>query len=315
MKVLLTGATGFVGRDLAFALMEKPGVALTSAVRRSTSSVPGTIFLAGELNEQTDWASALVGQDVVIHAAARAHVMKDEVADPLAEYRRVNVQGTLNLAQQAAAAGVKRFIFVSSIKVNGERTLPGRRFTADDQPAPEDAYGLSKLEAEQALHALAQDSGMELVIIRPPLVYGPGVKGNFATLVKLVDRGIPLPFGAVHNKRSLIALTNLVDLVITCLDHPAAANQVFLASDGQDLSTTELLKGVAYALGKPARLVPIPSSLLMISAGILGKKEMAQRVLGSLQVDIAKTCDLLGWHPPVEPQDGLRRCFAQERSQ
>ncbi|WP_150909691.1 UDP-glucose 4-epimerase family protein [Marinobacter halotolerans] len=313
MKVLLTGATGFVGRELASALMEEPGVALTSAVRRSTSSVPGTIFLAGELNEQTDWASALVGQDVVIHAAARAHVMKDEVADPLAEYRRVNVQGTLNLAKQSVAAGVKRFIFVSSIKVNGEQTLPGRRFTADDQPAPEDAYGLSKLEAEKALQALVEENSMELVIIRPPLVYGPGVKGNFATLVKLVDRGIPLPFGSVHNKRSLIALTNLVDLVITCLDHPAAANQVFLASDGQDLSTTELLRGVAYAMGKPARLVSIPSKLLMIGAGILGKKEMAQRVLGSLQVDITKTCDLLGWRPPLGSQDGLRRCFAEER--
>lgn len=315
MRVLLTGSTGFVGRGLSSALSEKPGVVLTSAVRQSTSTAPANMVVTGELNEQTDWSAGLVGQDVVIHAAARAHVMKDEVADPLAEYRRVNVQGTLNLAKQAATAGVKRFIFISSIKVNGEQTLDGRPFTADDQPAPEDAYGLSKMEAEQALQAVAGDSGMELVIIRPPLVYGPGVKGNFATLIKLVDKGILLPLGAVHNKRSLIALANLVDLIITCLDHPAAANQVFLASDGEDLSTTELLKGVAHAMGKPSRLVPVPSKMLILGAGLLGKKALAQRVLGCLQVDIARTSDLLGWQPPVRPEDGFRRCFTREKNE
>jgi nucleoside-diphosphate-sugar epimerase len=263
----------------------------------------------GNFTGDTDWSTALTNQQVVIHAAARAHIMKDEVADPLAEYRRVNVDGTLNLARQAAAAGVKRFIFISSIKVNGEQTPLGQPFTADDTPAPEDAYGMSKWEAEQGLQQLASETGMEVVIIRPPLVYGPGVKGNFASMTKLVAKGLPLPLGAIHNQRSLVALDNLVDLIITCIDHPAAANQVFLAGDGQDLSTTELLRAVARAMGKPSRLIPVPSSLLMLGATLLGKKAVAQRLLGSLQVDIAKARNLLGWEPPVSVEEGLKRCF------
>ena len=201
--------------------------------------------------------------------------LKDEVADPLAEYRRVNVDGTLNFARQAVAAGVKRFIFISSIKVNGEQTALGQPFTADDTPAPDDAYGISKLEAELGLQQLASETGLEVVIIRPPLVYGPGVKGNFASMIKLVSKGLPLPLGAINNQRSLVALDNLVDLIITCIDHPAAANQVFLAGDGQDLSTTELLKGVAQVMGVPSRLIPVPASLLLLGATLLGKKAMA----------------------------------------
>ncbi|AEY02316.1 NAD-dependent epimerase/dehydratase [Oceanimonas sp. GK1] len=235
--------------------------------------------------------------------------MKDEVADPLAEYRKVNVEGTLNLARQAAVAGLKRFIFISSIKVNGEQTLLGKPFTADDAAAPEDAYGMSKWEAEQGLRQLAAETGMEVVIIRPPLVYGPGVKGNFASMIKLVEKGLPLPLGAIHNRRSLVALDNLVDLIITCIDHPGAANQVFLAGDGEDVSTTELLRGVANAAGKPCRLLPVPAGLLQLGATALGKKAVAQRLLGSLQVDISKARNLLGWTPPLSVEQGLKRCF------
>lgn len=309
MNLLLTGATGFLGSRLATALHSKPHLNLTAAVRRRTEIPAAHIVEVQGLDANTDWSAALAGQQVVIHTAARAHIMKDEVPDPLAEYRRVNVDGTLNLACQAAAAGVKRFIFISSIKVNGEQTPLGQPFTADEAPAPEDAYGISKWEAEQGLQQLASETGMEVVIIRPPLVYGPGVKGNFASMTKLVAKGLPLPLGAIHNQRSLVAVDNLVDLIITCIDHPAAANQVFLAGDGQDLSTTELLRGVARAVGKPARLIPVPSSLLMLGATLLGKKAVAQRLLGSLQVDIAKAREVLGWEPPVSVKEGLKRCF------
>lgn len=305
MNILITGASGFVGRRLVERLRPTyPG--LTAAVRQSPA--PGETAV-GDIHADTDWSSVLCGRQCVIHTAARVHVMRDETADPLATYRRVNVAATLNLARQAAAAGVKRFIFLSSIKVNGEQTCLGRPFTADDTPAPEDAYGISKWEAEQGLQQLAAETGMELVIIRPPLVYGPGVKGNFASMIKLVAKGLPLPLGAVHNQRSLVALDNLVDLIITCIDHPAAANQVFLAGDGQDLSTTELLRGVALAMGRPSRLIPVPPFLLMLGATLLGKKAVAQRLLGSLQVDISKNRERLGWVPPLAPADGLRQCL------
>jgi len=238
--------------------------------------------------------------------------MRDEVADPLAEYRRVNVEGTLNIARQAIAAGVARFIFVSSIKVNGEGTLLRSPYRPDEQPCPEDAYGRSKLEAEVALKKLADGTAMEIVIVRPPLIYGPGVKGNFASMINLLRRGYPLPLGAIYNKRSLVGIDNLVDLIIRCIDHPAAANQVFLAGDGEDLSTTELLRSVGDAMGKPARLIPVPAGMLQLGATLLGKKAMAQRLLGSLQVDISKTCEMLDWKPPYTVQEGLKRCF--ERS-
>lgn len=313
-RVLLTGATGFLGSALQQRLLADGQYDLTIAVRRAlnTPSAVRTVQVA-DLTAETDWAEALQGVDLVIHAAARAHIMRDEVADPLAEYRKVNVEGTLNLARQAAAAGVKRFVFVSSIKVNGEQTFLDQPFCADDEPNPEDAYGMSKLEAEQGLWCIAKDTGMQLVIVRPPLVYGTDVKGNFASMNKLVAKGLPLPLGAVHNKRSLVALDNLVDLLVLCLEHPAAANQVFLASDGEDLSTSDLLRGVAQAMGKPSHLLPVPASLLQLGATLLGKKAMAQRLLGSLQVDISKTCDLLGWQPPLTVAQGLARCFVLEK--
>lgn len=310
MKILLTGSTGFVGTRLTGEINRLGGHSLTCAVRQLGSAECEREFLVSDIDANTDWSSALDGQQqVVIHSAARAHIMKDEVSDPLSEYRRVNVEGTLNLARQAAKAEVKRFIYISSIKVNGEQTPLDKPFTAENLPAPEDSYGISKLEAERGLRKIATETDMEVVIIRPPLVYGPGVKGNFAQMIKLVDKGIPLPLGAVQNRRSLVALDNLVDLIITCVVHPAAANQVFLAGDGEDLSTTELLRRVGKAMGKPVRLVPVPVGLLMLGATLLGKKSVAQRLLGSLQVDISKARELLGWEPPLLVDEGLRRCF------
>jgi UDP-glucose 4-epimerase len=251
------------------------------------------------------WAEVLCNRQCVVHLAARVHVMNDTEADPLAAFRQSNVESTLALATQAAQAGVKRFIFISSVKVNGEHTEPGHPFRADDAPAPQDPYGISKMEAEAGLRAIAQQTGMEVVIIRPPLVYGPGVKANFASMVHWLQRGIPLPLGAIHNRRSLVALDNLVDLIITCIDHPAAANQTLMVSDGEDLSTTELLQRMAAALGKPARLIPVPQRLLEWGAALLGKQEVAQRLFSSLQVDAQTTCQLLGWKPPVSLDQGL----------
>lgn len=309
MNVLLTGASGFLGRGLVAQLRKHKAIDLTLALRSLSLDSGLQTHVVGEISADTDWLQAVIGQQVVIHTAARAHIMKDEVADPLMEYRRVNVEGTLSLARQAAAAGVKRFIFISSIKVNGESTAFGKPFLASDVPASEDFYGLSKLEAEQGLLQLADETGMEVVIIRPPLVYGRGVKGNFASMVKLIEKGMPLPLGAIHNKRSLVGIDNLVDLIIRCIDHPAAANRVLLAGDGEDLSTTELLRAVGKAMGKPVLLIPLPVALLQWGASVLGKRAMAQRLLGSLQVDISQTCELLGWKPPYTVEEGLRRCF------
>jgi len=254
-----------------------------------------------------DWTLALAGVEVIIHTAARVHVMKDKAINPLIEFRTTNVTGTLTLARQAAQVGVKRFIFISSIKVNGEGTLLGCPYTADDAPAPVDPYGISKMEAEQGLKALAAETGMEVVIIRPVLVYGPGVKANFRSMMHWLNKGVLLPLGAINNRRSLVAINNLVDLIVTCIDHPAAANQIFLVSDGEDLSTTELLGRMAKALGKPARLLPVPSFLLRAGAALIRKNNIAQRLCGSLQVDIEKTRSLLGWNPPVSVDEALKR--------
>jgi nucleoside-diphosphate-sugar epimerase len=310
-KIFLTGATGFVGNKVLERLAESQ-YDVICAVRRGVVFETSVRTVIGEINSKTDWSISMGDAQTLIHTAARAHIMKDEAADPLTEYWKVNVDGTLNLARQAAEAGIRRFIFISSIKVNGEGTRLNQPFNADASPAPEDSYGVSKCAAEEGLRKLAVETGMELVIIRPPLVYGPGVKGNFASMIKLVEKGLPLPLGAIHNKRSLVALDNLVDLIITCIDHPAAANQVFLAGDGVDLSTTELLQGVAKAMGKPSRLVPVPAGLLMFGATVLGKKAMAQRLLGSLQVDISKARNLLGWQPPLSVGEGLKRCFPNQ---
>ena len=262
----------------------------------------------GSLSSKTDWTVALANVNQVVHLAARVHVMNDKSTDPLAEFREVNVEGTANLARQAAAAGVRRFVYLSSIKVNGEFTEVGLPFTADDAPAPEAPYGVSKHEAEQALCQIAADTGMEVVIIRPPLVYGPSVKANFESMMRWLARGVPLPLAAVtQNRRSLVALDNLVDLIATCLSHPAAANQTFLVSDGEDLSTAELLKRMGAAMGNPARLFYLPPALLKLGATGLNKPGIYLRLCSSLQLDITKTRRFLDWTPAVSVDEGLRR--------
>lgn len=317
LNILLTGATGFVGGAvLATLLTEKRQV---TAVVRDTHAVidprANRINVAG-LTALTDWGGPVAWQNVVIHSAARVHVMDDKASDPLQAFRQVNTEGTLALARQAATAGVQRFIFISSIKVNGEGTVLGRPYAASDAPGPLDPYGVSKFEAEEGLKALAVETGMEVVIIRPVLVYGSGVKANFRSMMSWMNKGVPLPLGAINNKRSMVALDNLVDLIVTCVDHPAAANQTFLVSDGEDLSTSELLKRTARALGKPARLIPVPAGLLELGAGLLGKRAVAQRLCGSLQVDIRHTCETLGWKPPVPVDEALKNtadAFLAER--
>jgi len=306
-RVLVTGATGFVG-SAVMKRLTADGIDCRGASRQpGARTADGAAMIeVGDLGPATDWSSALEGVDAVVHAAARVHVMHETAADPLTEFRRANVEGTLALARQAQAAGVRRFVFLSSIKVNGEGTAPGRPYRVDDEPAPADPYGVSKHEAEQALLALGRNGaiggalgGMTVSIIRPVLVYGPGVKGNFLSMMRWLRRGVPLPFGAINNRRSLVAIDNLVDLIAVCLAHPAAANQIFLVSDGDDLSTTGLLQRLGAALGRPARLIPIPASLLEFAAAALGKKGIAQRLTGSLQVDIRATQSTLGWRPPV----------------
>lgn len=308
-RILLTGASGFLGGALLQVLENLQNVSVTRVCRKTIESSEDGWIVLGSFDGNTDFSQALQGVSVVIHAAARAHVMRDEVVDVLGEYRKVNVDATLRLARQAAQAGVRRFIFISSIKVNGEQTLLGRPFTENDAPKPEDAYGISKYEAEQGLLAMARETRMEVVIIRPPLVYGPGVKGNFASMAKWVKAGVPLPFGAIHNRRSLVALDNLVSLIVTCVEHPAAANQIFLVSDGEDLSTSDLLRRLAVASDRPSRLTPVPEKLLLSGLSFVGKRMIAHRLLGSLQVDSAKARNLLEWTPPVTVDEGLKRCF------
>lgn len=304
-SILLTGASGFVGRTLSAVLIEN-GAKLTCAVRlpflldgARMETIPG-------IDEKTDWSRCLIGVDTVIHTAARVHVMNELASDPLAEFRRVNVAGTLNLAKQAISSGVKRFIFLSSIKVNGEETIGGTVFSENDRPDPTDAYGISKYEAELGLLELARKTGLEVTIIRPPLIYGPGVKANFASMLRWVQWGIPLPLGAVGNKRSFVYVGNLISLIVCCIEHPNAVNEIFLVSDGNDLSISELLTACAKALGKRSFLLPIPPGILMAIATMLGKRAVAQRLLGSLQVDIGKSKELLGWVPPISVENALK---------
>ncbi len=317
-KILVTGARGFIGNAVTQSLLKNGHkvIASTRKVPETPISVVSSFAdnltwqSAGSINGETRWEPSLQGITAVIHCAARAHVMSESEFDPIVVYRNVNVEGSVQLAKQAVLAGVKRFVFLSSIGVNGK--ISKFPFTEVDAPNPHDAYSISKFEAETALMDIARQSDMEVVIIRAPLVYGPKVPGNFSTLVRMVQLGIPLPLGAVQNRRSFLALENLVSLVRLCSDvskSPSAANQVFLAADGEDVSTTDLLRKVAKAAGRPSRLVPVPSSLLEVAAGLLGMQNLAVRLLGNLQVDATKARNHLGWSPVVTLDDQLVAMF------
>ena len=310
-RVLVTGATGFVGRAVFDAAVQH-GHRPVAAVRdNGQSKAFGVVAVVGPIDGDTDWTHALAACECVIHLAARVHVMAETSSDPLGEFRRTNVEATLNLARQAAASGVQRFVYVSSVKVHGEKTLPGFAFRATDPYAPTDPYAISKMEAELALVQWAETSGLELVIVRPPLVYGPGVKANFAALVNAVKRGLPIPLGAVtHNRRSLVALDNLVDLLIRCLIHPRAAGGCFMVADGEDVSTSRLVFQIGQALGRPARLWFVPIVVLRVVARLVGRSSAIDRLCDSLQIDIQPTRDILGWTPPSSLDNALRKLTA-----
>lgn len=311
LSILITGASGFIGSALVRHLTASKDIHVHALYRKSpSSSPPGVRLITSEFAEELDLSSVLDGIDVVVHTAGRAHVMNEVDQNPISVYRRANVNLTKRLAQQAACAGVKRFIFLSTIKVNGEGASTSRPFSADQSPSPSDAYAISKLEAELELFKIAQETKLEVVIARLPLVYGPGVKGNFAAMVHLVRRGLPLPLGAINNRRSMVALSNLVDFIALCVDYsksPNAANQVFLVSDGEDVSTTKLIRKVSKAYGVKPRLIPVPALWLSAAARLLGKSAASERLLGSLVIDSSKTRDLLGWVPTVTMDEQLEQ--------
>lgn len=305
MKILVTGGAGFIGKALIDRLIRMDNYQPLASVRRITNLLPPLIQIIHDVGPDTDWREALHGADAVVHNAALVHVSNDGSDKALQAYRNLNTHGTLNLARQAAMLGVKRFIYISSIKVNGECTKLGKPFLPDDKPKPVGPYSISKYEAEVGLFEMSAITDMDVVIIRPPLVYGPGVKSNFLTMMQWLIRGIPLPLASIDNKRSLVAIDNLIDLIITCIEHPAAANQTFLVSDGEDLSTTELLRRLGSALGKPAILLPVPQNFVEMSMRVLGKGELVERLCGSLQVDMRSTQAILGWSPPMTIDLGL----------
>lgn len=306
IKFLITGANGFLGSCLCAELLQQDQV--VRAVVRSSRTMPDGVqaVTVGDVDGATDWAAALCGVDVVIHLAARVHVMKEAAAEPLAEFLKVNLHGTANLAAQAARAGVKRFVYVSSIKVNGEATHNGCKISEADAPAPQDPYSVSKWEAEQALQRIAGETGLEIVIVRPPLVYGANVKGNFAQMLKMLAKRLPLPLASAHNQRSLVYVENLVDGLIACATLPAAAGKTYLISDGEDVSTSELLKRLGAAMGCPAHLFPCPQALLKLVGRLAGKSATIERLFGSLQVDSSKIRRELDWAPPYTLQQGLQ---------
>ena len=302
-RVLVTGANGFVGKALCQALSVS-GINFIPAVRQD-SGIVSAPFVIGDIGANTDWSMALRGVDVVVHLASRVHVLSEKSANPLSAFRAVNTEGTLNLARQAVASGVSRFVFVSTVKVFGEGAeLP---YTEASPSFPENDYALSKWEAECGLRELALESGMEVVVLRPPLVYGPGVSANFLRMMQILNRGLPLPFGRVRNLRSLVFVDNLVSLIVLCMEHPMAANRDFLVSDGEDLSTSELLCRVGKELRTRTMLIPVPVCVLGLVLSLLGKRDVARRLLGSLRVDCSRARDLLGWSPPVSVDEGIKR--------
>lgn len=312
LKILVTGANGLVGRALCRHLQQQ-GCEIYAVVRGTCADLHANhVFTIKALNQETNWAPLLEGIDVVVHLAARVHVMQDEAADPEMEYRQVNVSASLHLAREAARAGVSRMVFLSSVKANGESTPQGKPLKESDVAKPQDAYGRSKLEAEQAMRQIASATGLGLVIIRSPLVYGPGVKANFASLMRLVARAWPLPLGGIDNRRSLVGLDNLIDFVTLCVSHPDATHQTFFVSDGHDLSTTELVRAMAEAARVKCRLIPVPASLLMFVGSCLGRGEAMRRLCDNLQVDISKAKALLGWTPPYSVRAGLEQAYLGE---
>ena len=307
MRVLVTGATGFVGTALC-EMLDRRGYTVRAA-QRVLQPRAGQAFDAvavGEIGPSTDWNAALEDVQAVVHLAARVHVMRETATDPLSEFRYLNVGATENLAHRAAAAGVKRFVYVSSIKVNGESTKE-KAFTASAVPRPEDAYAQSKLDAERVLLEIGNRSGIEVVIVRPPLVYGPGVKGNFLSLLRWIKCGLPIPLARCNNRRSLVGITNLADLLIRCVSHPAASNKIILAGDGEDLSTPELIQRLARVLGQQVRLLSVPTSWLRFASYALGRPGVYERLCSSLQIDIAETKLLLEWRPPLTVNEEFER--------
>ena len=306
-SMMVTGANGFVGRALCAELLNR-GHSVRALVRPGASlDVAGCeITRVSGIAPDTDWADVLQGITTVVHLAARVHVMRDDATDPLAEFRSINVAATEHLARAAAAIGVKRLVYVSSIKVNGEATQGNRGFSESDVAYPQDPYGISKWEAEQALHRVAAETGLEIVIVRPPLVYGPNVKGNFAQMLKVLAKDIPLPLASLRNARSLIYVGNLVDALIACATHPAAIGQTYLVSDGEDVSTPALLRQLGAAMMHPAHLLPCPTVLLQLGGRLLGKSEQIERLIGSLRIDSGKIRRELNWIPPFSLQQGLR---------
>ncbi len=310
-KIIVTGAAGFIGRSFCHAA-GSIGYEIHPVIRTPLgSSYENLNHAVVTIDESTNWSHLLPGVFCVVHLAGLAHTYASNNNNLLHIFRRINVEGTLNLARQAAEAGVKRFVFVSSIGVNGAESFD-QPFCADDLPAPHSPYAVSKHEAEIGLKALAAITDMEVVIIRPPLVYGLNAPGNFGNLTCWLERGIPLPLGSIYNKRSFVALDNLVDLILCCTSHPAAADQTFLVSDGEDLSTTDFLRRMARAMERRSRLIPVPAMLLKIGAAMLGKSGIAQSLCGSLQVDIGKTCTLLNWSPPISVDEGLLRAVRKQ---
>jgi nucleoside-diphosphate-sugar epimerase len=304
--MVVTGGSGFIGRSVCEQLASREYETIPVVRSPDKAASVSNSIVVPDIGPDTAWLEHLGRGDVVIHTAARVHATKDSGTDQMDAYRHINVAGTLNLARQAAEAGVKRFIFLSSIKVNGDNTAPGQPFRADGQANPGDAYGRSKYEAEVGLQQLALESDIEVVIIRPPLVYGPGVKANFLAMMRWVHKGLPVPFGELENCRSLVALDNLVNLIKVCCVNPAAANRVFLVSDGEDVSTTELFRRIGAAVYRPARFFPLPPALVRALAALAGKQGQVARLLRSLQVDISETRLLLHWSPVVSMEAALR---------
>lgn len=306
MKILVTGSSGFVGSNVIAAAYAQGWSCVQQCRQQYGSTIDDAVFVSN-IDANTNWNRALSGVECIVHCAARVHQMKDDPQSALKHYREVNTAGTINLARQAHAAGVKRFVFISSIKVNGEYTQIGQPFRPDSNIAPADPYALSKYEAEMELQQLAQETGLEVVIIRPPLVYGPGVKANFQSMMRWIEKGVPLPLGAIHNQRSLVYIDNLVDLILVCCEHHNAVGKTFLVSDDHDVSTSQLLKQVESIMAKSNRILPMPMNWIELSAKLLGKPQIARRLCGNLQVDISQTKALLEWRPQVSFEEGIRR--------